>query len=56
MGLFTICETGAGEAREGEDGSELHVDFLEAAGDCREWEDVRGFVDIESCHNSSAMS
>jgi hypothetical protein len=30
--LSTICETGAGEACEGEDGGELHVDFLEAAG------------------------
>ena len=29
---------------------------LEAAGDYREWEDVREFVDFESCHNSGAMS
>jgi len=31
-GLLTVCDTDASEACEGEDGSELHVDFLEAGG------------------------
>jgi hypothetical protein len=37
MGLPTICDTDAGEACEGKDGSELHVDLLEAGGYRRGW-------------------